>query len=137
MIDGELKVTQEDAVFKIEGHLASDGSCSGGEWITSLARAGWAVVQAEPGTGKTQKVIYGAVLHPAPQSAQAGEWLAAAVAAQSAIGSNSALTSIASRCFAGSSWLGRRSLTTTTLGRGSQELVVRTRLGEHQGVKED
>ena len=89
MIDDKLtdisdQVASEQKSFTMEGHLASDGSRSGGEWVTSLARAGWAAVQAEPGTGRTLKALYGAVWHPYPQSSQAGEWVGAAVAVQSA-----------------------------------------------------
>ncbi len=53
MVDGELKEMQQEGISKMKRHLASDGSCPGGELTTSLARSGWSVVQAERGTGKT------------------------------------------------------------------------------------
>jgi hypothetical protein len=81
--EGLLKEIDDGESLPMAGHLASDGSCRGGGICTKLARAGWAAVQAEQGTGKVEKVIYGAVWDPFPQNSQAGEWLAAAAAIQS------------------------------------------------------
>ena len=82
--DGILQEIHNVTTLSMEGHIASDGSCSGGEICQVLARSGWGVVQVEHGTGKIEKAIYGAVWEPFPQNSQAGEWLAAAAAVQAA-----------------------------------------------------
>ena len=64
--DGILQEIHNVTTLSMEGHIASDGSCSGGEICQVLARSGWGVVQAEQGTGKVEKVIYGAVWEPFP-----------------------------------------------------------------------
>jgi len=79
MVDIEAPETSQ-----MIGALFTDGSCSGGDTLTKFARAGWAVVQVVHGTGELVKALFGPVWKSFPQSAQAGEWLAAAAAYQGA-----------------------------------------------------
>ena len=51
--------------------------------MSDLCRAGWAVIQ-EGGEGRDDRVIYGPVWAPLPQTSQAAEWVAWAVAHQPA-----------------------------------------------------
>ncbi len=66
--DGLLQEIHHVTTLAMEGHIASDGSCSGGEFCQALARSGWGVVQVEHGTGKVEKAIYGAVWEPFPST---------------------------------------------------------------------
>eukprot|EP00972_Heterocapsa_arctica_P003230 481657-Heterocapsa_arctica.AAC.1 len=80
LIDG----VQSEEARTMEGNIYVDGACHPNN-IPSLRRAGWAVVQE--GAGQECKIQYGPVWHPLPQTAQAAEWVAWAVAHQFATGS--------------------------------------------------
>ena len=66
--------------WQLEGVVFSDGSCDPG-LAPRYAKAAWALVQLDQ-EGSCCRRVHGPVPENLPQSAQAGEWMAAAVAAQ-------------------------------------------------------
>jgi ribonuclease HI len=78
---------------ELGGHIFTDGSCSGGEQLQQLARAGWAAVEVQPETGKPIRALFGPVWRSLPQTAQASEWVAMAAAHQAALVKTVAVTS--------------------------------------------
>ena len=79
LVDGE----QAELPGSMEGDLFVDGACYP-HVVPDLARAGWAVVQHNP--AGPRRAIYGRVWPPLPQTSQAAEWVAWAVAHQVASG---------------------------------------------------
>ena len=74
---------ESDAPREMAGDIYVDGACYP-DPVKGNYRAGWAVVQK--GAGEQDRVLYGPVWPPLPQSSQAAEWVAYAVAHQCAVG---------------------------------------------------